>query len=690
MHSRARSVTWVGLCALALVGTSRSLAAQRVTGHVTESSSNTPVAGAVVALLDSTGKTMARTVTNASGLYQLAGAGGAAKITAIHIGFRPASAAIATLTADASLTANLSLDVLPQLLDAVAVHDQTLCPATKSAPAAFALWDQARNALLASVVARDVDAPKVRSILYTRKSSANGRRIDTQTVVDSIYVASKPVVAVRTAQAFAAKGYRIRSATTDVFLGPDAEVLMDSTFLRGHCLSVVGDANAPTPEVGIAFEPTPHQDSVVDIAGVLWLSRTLPAIDSLTFHFTNVSRAETAGGAGGQLLFTTMPNGVAMITHWTLHIPKTPDVVIDLDGIGTQQRGAVDAAGFRDTGGDIAEASWSNGTAWVGQLPMITGHVFVAGNGAAVPDAIVRIAGTTMATQVDSTGAFTLPMTVPGPYVVEAEDELMAQFGIPWRQSTNVDLVPSGTDVRIELPARVGNVDLSHGPALLHVFDQATRAPIDRAAIRDTLGNQMQTSSTGTAVLNALRPIAGYYMLEVRKPGYAPQRFKLRADTAAEFVVAITPSRLGSTATLPTVEVNATRLMWSDAGVKEGFFARCERAVPSCVGRKMLDSHPALGLGTLILQAPGMHCHFVARSTGVPDGCIPEMYPQFGARSCEPVYFLDGYRVPLYNINSMFDPKHTYGIEIYRSGIARPERFDTPGYDCGAILIWTQ
>lgn len=419
-----------------------------------EATAAAPIAGAVVSLLDSAGHTVARTLSSADGRYWLAGNGTGAVIRAVHIGFRPSSGAI--LRGDSDVVADVRMTLLPAVLDAVEVHDQQLCPASANAPAAFALWEQARTALLAGIVSREVNPPVIRMLSYTRALDAKGTHVEDQDVSDSIYTASQPIVSARTAAEFAARGYRDVGADKYHyrFHAPDADVLLDSMFVRGHCLSL-RESDAEHPDAaGIAFDPIKRRDSIIDIAGVLWLNRSVPGLRSLTFRFTNVKEGEMGDGASGDLVFTEMPTGVAMITRWNLHMPIAQATRVQLGGTVMTFRVSTRVVAYEDAGGELAQALWHDGTSWVGPLATIGGHVLAFG-GKPVAGIPVRLRGSPTYTKTDSTGAFKFPPTVPGPYVVEVSDPVMAEVGVTLEASAKlvVDRSPVDT-VRIAMPSR--------------------------------------------------------------------------------------------------------------------------------------------------------------------------------------------------------------------------------------------
>jgi hypothetical protein len=244
------------------------------------------------------------------------------------------------------------------------------------------------------------------------------------------------------------------------------------------------------------------------------------------------------------------------------------------------------------------------------------------------------------------------------------------------------------------------------GVKLLGVFDATTGDWIDRATVRDTLGNQTLTSKIGVAALNVLSPVLGYYMFEIRKEGYASQRFRFKADTAAEFLVSLTPNPLGHATALPAMLTTDSREMLDrDPGLREGFFVRCEAAVVHCVGPKDLERRPTDALADLLTNVEGVHrtCTTVRMPAFNPapqqslKGCIIQMKPiapppQF----CTPTYFLNGVLWDALGgdsqaaLDQFLSSNIINGIEVYLSDAPIPGRFYVPATYCGAIVIWTR
>jgi hypothetical protein len=231
------------------------------------------------------------------------------------------------------------------------------------------------------------------------------------------------------------------------------------------------------------------------------------------------------------------------------------------------------------------------------------------------------------------------------------------------------------------------------GMKLLGVFDAETGAWISGAVVRDTLGNVTSTSSIGVAALNGLAPVIGQYMLEIRKEGYAPEHFKLGADSAAEFLVSLRPNPLGTATALPAVITVAPRtLLDRDAGEREGFFQRCATNLIDCVGRKDLDVHPTSPIGMLLMSKKGITVRCPLGWTC--ETLMPSTYPTgpTGGSLCDPTFFLNGMRwdngQP--DLDNLLSAPSISGVEIYLAGSPIPARFYDPLSNCGVIVIWTR
>jgi hypothetical protein len=246
---------------------------------------------------------------------------------------------------------------------------------------------------------------------------------------------------------------------------------------------------------------------------------------------------------------------------------------------------------------------------------------------------------------------------------------------------------------------------------LIGVLDAKTGDWVDHAVLRDTLGDETYTTRFGVGTLNVLTPIAGFYLLEIRKEGYAPRRVRLRADTSYQLMFALEPNPLGNAVKLPAVVTTERQRLQDDAGERRGFFERCQMKTVQCVGRVDLDKDPTGALDTMLHMKDGIHLECLATDHGPvftpaaeqkPDdqlfGCPIKMRsatppPEY----CTPTFFVDGFEWLALagrsqaQIDQFLPPKRIEGIEVYLANQPHPPRFAPPiTGGCGAIVIWTR
>jgi hypothetical protein len=246
---------------------------------------------------------------------------------------------------------------------------------------------------------------------------------------------------------------------------------------------------------------------------------------------------------------------------------------------------------------------------------------------------------------------------------------------------------------------------------LIGVLDAKTGDWINRAIVRDTLGTETQTTRYGVATLNVLTPIAGFYLLEIRKEGYIPRRVRLRADTSYQLMFALQPNPLGDATQLPAVVTTARQRLERDPGEYSGFFDRCQVKSVQCVGLGDIDRRPTANLDVMLANKAGLHreCRQKARRTTGRKGqasafdedvgsCIIMMHTASPPPTyCVPTYFVDGYEwfpvdgAPQGEIDKYFPPLRIAGIEVYLTKEPVPPRFETLAFPgCGTIVIWTR
>src|SRR3954469_10195796 len=227
---------------LALVAATSAIArhpaqAQRVRGTLTDSATREPVSGAVVSVLDSAGQFLSRTIADDKGRYAAALLRGARTLHVVRIGYRPADASIA----NGDSTIDFRLAPIASQLAALTVSDRRVCPGKPGTSEAVELWEQARNGLLASIVSRESNPPRLRIRNYWRTLDQLRKRTESDSSVVKDITADRSYVAARPAWAFEADGYmREHVGGERDYFAPDEAVLLDPSFAATHCMHLVG------------------------------------------------------------------------------------------------------------------------------------------------------------------------------------------------------------------------------------------------------------------------------------------------------------------------------------------------------------------------------------------------------------------------------------------------------------------
>jgi hypothetical protein len=306
-----------------LCGTlSASAAAQTVRGTVT--SAGQPIPGVLLTLMDTASHVAARTLSDAQGQYVLvAPAPGRYRIYSLRIGYRPGSSDWLDLGGGAQISRPIALAGIPFALDAVRVLGRGECRlAADSSAATFAIWEQARGAMIAARVSSQKDSLLATKILYEKTLDRSMR------VQSSRYAVAQSVVADPWRSPSPDVLERVGFVTTDskgyvTYNAPDLDVLLSDRFTLNHCFRLTESTDST--RIGLEFQPTDARAStrgISEIQGTIWLDRPSSELRSMEFGYTNLPR-QSAQVAGGEIHFSrlrnggfTMASGVSVCRWW--------------------------------------------------------------------------------------------------------------------------------------------------------------------------------------------------------------------------------------------------------------------------------------------------------------------------------------------------------------------------------------
>jgi hypothetical protein len=328
------------------------------------------VPGVIVTLLDDKGRPVARALGDDEGRFAVrAPAAGMYQVEARRIGFRPTLEPPMLLEDGEIRLYTLMLRGTPVSLAAVRTVASSQCDAAAdSASSAFAVWEEARKALLSSELTRLTRAYKVDVTTYVKKQG-----VEITPHVDSALRTGLPIrpFTSQPPELLAEKGYLTRSGRSLVFHAPDEEVLLSDAFAATHCLTLLPDS-AGLNGLRLGFAPVPgrHQP---EITGVLTIDRVTSELQRLDFTFVNLPTMDAVGSPGGQIAFRRLPEGSWLIDEWAIWVPiaelrTEPTVNAQLPTRGGPPRGptliTTKKVGLQTTGGHVTRVAFGDETVW--------------------------------------------------------------------------------------------------------------------------------------------------------------------------------------------------------------------------------------------------------------------------------------------------------------------------------------
>jgi hypothetical protein len=409
---------WV---ASVLVCVASAAAAQDLRGTVSDSGSRAPIPGVVVVLLDASGVTLARGLTNARGEYLLVASPRATRLRLVRLGFRPREIPVTGPMHDVRLMA------LPTLLESVRVVANAGCPHRRDREAAFALLEQARAGLLNAVVARETHRASMTLLAFERVmhgTSDSVVRLNVRSTSGGGMATS--FSAAYKAREFVRDGFVRDSAGSHIYFGPDIDVLLDDDLNLGYCFHLREPEPRRPTQVGLAFVPATRQRDRIDIDGTLWIDTAARKLQELEYAYVGLPSATVVVRAGGRTTFWELPNGVVFIDKWYLRLPQ-----VDLDTAYTAGNERIIRQRYvaKEPGGEVATATWPDGQSYQGPLGVLHART-VDASGNPATGIVVRLSGTDYLASPDSAGLLEIENLIPGPYSAVVIHKELADYGM--------------------------------------------------------------------------------------------------------------------------------------------------------------------------------------------------------------------------------------------------------------------
>ncbi len=441
---RLHSIQALAGILLALLGGTGSALGQAITVRVLTDSLRTPVAGAIVRLLDGP-RTVAQGLTNSAGRVMLrAPRPGGYWLKVGRIGFLTPPPWPIELAAGQDQQIDLRVSGDRVNLPPLTVEGERRCGTMADSGAVAALlWEQIRQALIATQLTQEGDR-FFTTTLFTRELTRS-RAIRAERWLPGRAGTGRPFVSAPPAE-LARNGFVIEEGDSVTYYAPDAPLLLSDPFVSTHCFRAIGAPGRLSGQIGLAFEPAGHR-SVADIAGVLWVDRASTELRSLEYRYTDAELIPAGAEAGGRILFQRLPTGEWFVRDWAI---RMPDIARRAGGGGAVVPSGRDSLrGYYERGG-IAEPLGAAASEVVRST--LTGMIYDSLSRHGLAGVVVRVAGAADTAVTDSVGAFSLSVPVSGSRVVVLRHRLLDLP--PEHNSLTTELTPGkATPILLATPS---------------------------------------------------------------------------------------------------------------------------------------------------------------------------------------------------------------------------------------------
>jgi len=428
-----------------------SLAAQLVTGTVTDATSGQPLDGALVSLHTADEAQVGTGLTRRDGSYVIRPPGpGRYTVSVERIGYRTAESQPFTV-GEATLRVDLRLETRAITVEGLEVRGERRCDVDPGEGEALSvLWDEARKALRVAAWTEESGYVRYTSTHFVRRvDPETGRVIGEERSRRQGF--GQRVFRSVPAEELERAGYVVPEGQHRVFLAPDAEVLLSDSFQRTHCFGIESEGG----RVGLAFEPAPER-RVPDIRGVLWFEPGSMQLDRLDYRYVGYEPAEIDPALRSEVDFERLPGGGWIVRSWVIRMPEAERIV------GPGGRNQLRLVRMVEEGGRVQRLEVRGDTAAVevavgdedAPTGSLVGSVIDSTTMRPLGGASVFLSGTGYATEADEAGAFRFEDVPAGRYRIAADHPRIAELGIASPGDSVTVVAGRSTRAPVGVPSR--------------------------------------------------------------------------------------------------------------------------------------------------------------------------------------------------------------------------------------------